>query len=58
MSRSPGTRVTSRADLEGGAPGARPPKIFPNTIFYYNIVQVRGLEIDINIVLKFEIYRI
>ena len=27
-----------RVDLEGGAPGVRPPKIFPNTIFYYNIV--------------------
>ena len=27
-----------RADLEGGAPGAPPPKIFQNTIFYYNIV--------------------
>ena len=48
----------SRADLEGGAPGVRPPpppppppKIFPNTIFYYNIVQVRGLKI-LTIVLK------
>ena len=33
-----GGLLSSRTDLEGGAPGARPPKFFSNTIFYYNIV--------------------
>ena len=31
------------ADLEGGAPGARPPpKFFPNTIFFITILYKEG----------------
>ena len=32
-------KYNTKADLEGGAPGSRPPpKIFPNKIFHSNIV--------------------
>ena len=31
--------MSSRADLEGAHRARATPKIFPNTIFYYNIVQ-------------------
>ena len=30
------------ADLEGGAPGARPPNFFPNTIFFITILYKEG----------------
>ena len=30
-------RYLTKGGFRGGAPGSPPPKIFPNTIFYYNI---------------------